>query len=67
MRLRTLRTAIVGALATAVAVTGQLAVPRPASADIHPLRPFTTQRPHWTACDHQELDRAGARSPSRNS
>lgn len=61
MRLRTLRTAIVGALATAVAVTGQLAVPRPASADIHPLRPFTTQRPHWTACDHQELDRAGAR------
>src|ERR1044072_7166989 len=40
-----------------------LATPQPASAsaDTDPLRPFTTQRPHWTACHHPELDRAGAR------
>ncbi|MGR3931891.1 alpha/beta hydrolase [Streptomyces sp. BRA346] len=61
MSLRTVRTTVVGALATAVAVTGQLAAPQTASADTDPLRPFTAQRPHWTACHHQELDRAGAR------
>ncbi|MFF7653222.1 alpha/beta hydrolase [Streptomyces sp. NPDC007983] len=63
MRSRTLRTTVIGALATAVAFAGQLAIPPAASADTDtdPLRPFTTQRPHWTTCHHPELDRAGAR------
>ncbi|MPY63127.1 alpha/beta hydrolase [Streptomyces spongiae] len=67
------RTLALGALAVAMGATASptLAQPDPERSpgqatavtgdDPASLRRFTGQRPRWTACDHKELDEAGAR------
>ncbi|MER6012167.1 alpha/beta hydrolase [Streptomyces bluensis] len=70
---RVTRTLAVGALAAALGMTASNTLaqaspePSPSRAtaatgeDPASLRRFVEQRPRWTACDHKELDAAGAR------
>ncbi|MEW2399651.1 alpha/beta hydrolase [Streptomyces sp. NPDC046862] len=70
---RATRTLAAGALAAAMVVTASPALAQPSPErtvghttavtgdDPASLRRFTEQRPRWTACDHKELDEAGAR------